>query len=172
MSHDVIAAEIRRHLLSVQALAALGGELRLRQENLNGHPLLRERLRAAVQAMHPDLPDAFPTEQAETTLASIGFALRDAADLLANPAREPGWQHEDPALLQLIGRSSRRMVHEIEAASAARPQLREALRKPGAFLDVGTGVGWLAIEAARTWPALHVVGIDVWEPSLSSTLAI
>ena len=31
---------------------------------------------------------------------------------------------------------------------------------------VGTGVGWLAIEAARSWPALRVVGIDSWEPAL------
>jgi methylase of polypeptide subunit release factors len=30
----------------------------------------------------------------------------------------------------------------------------------------GTGVGWLAIEAARAWPALRCVGIDIWEPAL------
>jgi SAM-dependent methyltransferase len=34
------------------------------------------------------------------------------------------------------------------------------------FLDIGTGVGWLAIEAAKTWPGMQVVGIDIWEPSL------
>ena len=27
-------------------------------------------------------------------------------------------------------------------------------------------MGWLAIEAARAWPALGVVGIDSWEPAL------
>jgi hypothetical protein len=31
----------------------------------------------------------------------------------------------------------------------------------------GTGVGWLAIEAAHVWPALRVVGIDQWEPALA-----
>ena len=41
------------------------------------------------------------------------------------------------------------------------------LRRPGTFLDVGTGVGWLAIEAARSWAALRVVGVDPWEPALT-----
>jgi precorrin-6B methylase 2 len=41
------------------------------------------------------------------------------------------------------------------------------LRRPGAFFDIGTGVGWLAIEAARFWPALRVVGIDPWEAVLT-----
>jgi SAM-dependent methyltransferase len=36
-----------------------------------------------------------------------------------------------------------------------------------AFLDVGTGVGKLAIGMARKWPALRVVGLDVWGPSLA-----
>ena len=48
-----------------------------------------------------------------------------------------------------------------------RPELGEMLQGPGAFLDVGTGVGWLAIEAARSWPALRVVGVDPWEPALT-----
>ena len=48
-----------------------------------------------------------------------------------------------------------------------RPELGEMLQGPGAFLDVGTGVGWLAIEAARSWPALQVVGVDPWAPALT-----
>ena len=46
------------------------------------------------------------------------------------------------------------------------PDLQRTLHERGAFLDVGTGVGWLAVEAARAWPALRCVGIDVWEPAL------
>ena len=41
------------------------------------------------------------------------------------------------------------------------------LSQPSAFLDIGTGVGWIAIEAARVWPNLNVTGIDIWEPSLA-----
>jgi methylase of polypeptide subunit release factors len=51
--------------------------------------------------------------------------------------------------------------------AAQRPELSHVLRRPGAFLDVGTGVGELAIEAAGSWPALRIVGIDPWEPALT-----
>jgi methylase of polypeptide subunit release factors len=37
----------------------------------------------------------------------------------------------------------------------------------GALFLIGTGLGWLAIEAAGSWPALRVVGIDSWEPALT-----
>jgi methylase of polypeptide subunit release factors len=59
------------------------------------------------------------------------------------------------------------IVQGIESMAARTPELRSTLQRPGAFLDIGTGVGWLAIEAARVWPALRVVGIDQWEPALA-----
>jgi cyclopropane fatty-acyl-phospholipid synthase-like methyltransferase len=34
------------------------------------------------------------------------------------------------------------------------------------FLDIGTGVGLLAVAAARVWPDAKIVGIDIWPPSL------
>lgn len=37
----------------------------------------------------------------------------------------------------------------------------------GAFLDVGTGVGWLAHALATELPALTVTGIDVFRPALA-----
>jgi len=39
------------------------------------------------------------------------------------------------------------------------------------FLDVGTGVGFLAVAAATVWPSATVVGIDPWEPSLERARA-
>src|SRR5262249_34102003 len=61
---------------------------------------------------------------------------------------------------------STRIVHQIDAFAARRPTLHKMLTSPGTFLDIGTGVGWLAIQAAQVWPALKVVGLDIWEPSL------
>ena len=37
----------------------------------------------------------------------------------------------------------------------------------GRFIDVGTGVGAMALELAAQCPSAQVVGIDIWEPSLA-----
>jgi precorrin-6B methylase 2 len=66
-----------------------------------------------------------------------------------------------------MGQASRRVVHAINELASRRPRLSATLGRPGVMLDIGTGAGWLAIEAARTWPALDVVGIDIWEPALA-----
>ena len=51
-------------------------------------------------------------------------------------------------------------------------------RRPGgrelagvrSFLDVGSGIGLLAIAAAGVWPQAAIVGIDVWGPSLEAAM--
>src|SRR5215469_16241715 len=76
-------------------------------------------------------------------------------------------RYKDPVILQSQGQVSRLLVRGIDIIVTQRHELGEMLKGPGAFLDVGTGVGWLAIEAARSWPALRVLGIDPWEPALT-----
>ncbi|HMK10715.1 MAG TPA: class I SAM-dependent methyltransferase, partial [Acidimicrobiales bacterium] len=39
------------------------------------------------------------------------------------------------------------------------------------FLDVGVGVGLLAVSAANVWPTTTIVGIDIWDPSLERARA-
>jgi hypothetical protein len=63
------AAEVRRLLASVQALATLGAELWLRQDRLEAHPLVGERLGEAVRAIHPDLPDCRTTPSTPSVAA-------------------------------------------------------------------------------------------------------
>jgi methylase of polypeptide subunit release factors len=53
------------------------------------------------------------------------------------------------------------------AFAANRPRLAAPLA--GRFLDFGTGVGAMALEAAEQCPSLQVVGIDIWQPSLALT---
>jgi precorrin-6B methylase 2 len=167
MSFETLMAELQTLNSSVEALAAIGGELRLRREDLNRDPRVRPLLQEVVQLIDPGLLDGIDAEQERTALAFIQTSFRQAADLMENPERAPGWNYADPIILESQGQLSRQIVRGINKVAAQRPDFGAVLQKNGAFLDVGTGVGWIAIEAARSWPALQVVGIDSWEPALA-----
>jgi len=167
MSFESLLAGIQRLSVSVEALAAVGAELRLQQQGLDGDPRVRLLLNQVVRAVDPQLLENFEINQQAAALALIQAIFRQALDLLENPARAPGWTYTDPEILQSQGRVSRLIVRGIETMAAQLPDLSDALQRPGAFLDVGTGTGWLALEAARSWPALRVVGIDPWKPALT-----
>jgi ubiquinone/menaquinone biosynthesis C-methylase UbiE len=151
----------------VEALAALGAELRALQEHLDVDPRVRALLQEAVAAIGPQSLDELEPAEAAAALALVRTVFRQALDMLENPTRAPGWSYDDPVVLQTQGQVSRVIVHRIDALAKRHPSLVAALRAPGMFLDVGTGVGWLAIEAARTWPALEVLGLDPLEPALA-----
>jgi SAM-dependent methyltransferase len=164
---EAMMARIRQLSVSVEALAVLGAELRLRQERLEGDPQLRGLLREGVRAIDPRWLERVDANESGPALALIETVFRQAFELLENPARPAGWSFEDPQVLQTQGQLSRVIVRGIAALASERPELAAALQQPGVLLDVGSGVGWLAIEAARTWPALRVVGLDPWEPALA-----
>jgi ubiquinone/menaquinone biosynthesis C-methylase UbiE len=152
----------------VEALAALGAELRALQEHLDVDPRVRLLLQeAAAAAIGPRLLDELKPAEAASAVALVRTVFRQALDVLENPTRPPGWSYDDPVVLQTQGQVSRVIVHRIDALAKQFSPLIAALQAPGVFLDVGTGVGWLAIEAARTWPALNVLGLDPWEPALA-----
>jgi precorrin-6B methylase 2 len=151
----------------IQTLAALGAELQLRQRHLDGDPRVRACLRDVLNAANPEWLKDADSSQTAIALSLVQTIFRQALELLENPDREPGWTHRDPLILQSQGQVSRMIIRGIESIAARILELKAALQRPGAFLDVGTGVGWLAIEAAQTWPALQVVGIDPWEPALT-----
>ena len=68
-------------------------------------------------------------------------------------------------MLRALGQASRQNVRSIVTLANDRPRLAASLA--GRFLDVGTGVGAMAPEAAELCPSLQVVGLDIWEPSLA-----
>src|SRR6266852_5610892 len=73
-----------------------------------------------------------------------------------------GWSHSDPELLAAQGASSGSLFHTLAQTLFPRLDgLIERLQSPtGTFLDVGTGVGAIAIEMCRLFPRLHVVGLE------------
>jgi SAM-dependent methyltransferase len=167
MSLENLLSVSQRLNASVEALAALGAELRLRRDGTQVDERVRDGLRKVVAGLQPELLDSVSADQEQICLAFIEAFFRQALDLLESPERPPGWTYEDPIVLQAMGQGSRRVVHAIDELASQRPRLRATLNEPGGLLDIGTGVGWLAIEAARKWPALDVVGIDIWEPALA-----
>jgi SAM-dependent methyltransferase len=167
MSIDSLTGAALRLGVSVDTLAAVGAELQLRQEGSDGDPRVRALLQDIMRAADPRPLDDIDYSQEAAALALIRAIFRQAMDLLDNPGREAGWAYRDGEILQTQGQLSRLIVHRINAMAAQRSDLARILQRPGAFLDIGTGTGWLAIEAARSWPSLRVVGIDPWKPALA-----
>jgi SAM-dependent methyltransferase len=158
MSFEGVMTAVGRWMTATEALAAVGAELTLSQSTQPAHPDLARALRAVSAAA--DLPslDELAPPQREMCAAVIRMCLRQALDLVDDPSRPPGWTFTDPDILAGWGRGS--MM--VPGALAAAPELGDI----GSFLDVGTGVGLLAIAAARTWPTATITGIDIWDPAL------
>jgi precorrin-6B methylase 2 len=148
-----------------RGLAAIGAALRLRQGEIEAHPDVGARLADVIAALLPDGLDGLDQEQISAALALVSFPLEEARDLFEKPDRPPAWIVSEPAMLQAQGQASRVVVHRVIALAAERPGLAAALT--GRFLDVGTGVGAIALEAATQCPSLDVVGLDIWETALA-----
>ena len=148
----------------MQAFAAIGAALRLSQSEEQTDPEIRVRLLAVVEAELPGALDGLDAQQVSNSLKYVTQIIGEAADLFQNPYRPPGWVLGDPATLQAWGQASRQNIRGKIALAADRPRLAAAFT--GRFLDVGTGVGAMALEAAERYPSLQVVGLDIWGPSL------
>lgn len=166
MSFETFMGQLQTLNSSLETLAAIGAELRLRRDGLTGDVRVRSLLQDVVQRIDPTVLDEINPSQAQAALGLIRTSFRQAMDLLEKPERAAGWVYEDPVILDSQGQLSRLIVRGMAAAAAHRADLASTLQKPGTFLDVGTGTGWLAIEAAQSWPALDVVGVDSWQPAL------
>jgi SAM-dependent methyltransferase len=149
----------------MDALSALGAELRRRREGLPVPPAIDALLQDVIARIGPDLLADLTPDQETTALGVIDTFFRQASDLLERPEREPGWSYRDPVVINGQGMTSRQFVGTFEAAASAIPDFRSVLAQPGTFLDVGTGAGWLAIEVAHCWPRWRVVAIDRWQPA-------
>jgi SAM-dependent methyltransferase len=165
MNFEVFLRQLHTLNSSLETLAAIGAELRLRRDGLAGDSRVRSLLQDVVHRIDPTALEEMNPSQAQSALGLIRSSFRQAMDLLENPDRAPGWVYEDPVVLDSQGQASRLMVRGIEAAAANRAKLASTLQHPGTFLDAGSGAGWLAIEAAQSWPALQVVGVDAWRPA-------
>ncbi len=158
MSFEQLMGAVQGMSTALDTLAAAGAELSLKTSGTSTDPAIEAALaRVTAAAGLPDL-DTLAPEQQMMALGLIRTFFAQAADLLAEPGRAPGWTFTDPYILDGYGRGSMMVPMRL----VAEPELTNVT----SFLDVGAGVGLLAVSAATVWPSATVVGIDIWEPSL------
>jgi SAM-dependent methyltransferase len=157
MSFEQLMGTVQGMSTAMDALAAIGAELSLKTSGATADPSIESALARVIEATGLDLDELAPPQQA-MVLAMIRMFFAQAADLLAEPERSAGWTFTDPNVVDGYGRGSMMIPMRL----AAEPELANVT----SFLDVGAGVGLLAVSATNAWPAATVVGIDVWEPSL------
>lgn len=153
MGFEDVMGAVKQWSDSAQALAALGAQLALLEPGTDGPPEVADALRTVSSAAGLSGLEDVPPQQRAIALALIRTYLHQAVDLLDDPTRAPGWGFTDPVILDGWGRAST-MVPTLIAQ--AHPDLESVSR----LLDVGTGVGLLALAATDRWPAATVVGID------------
>jgi SAM-dependent methyltransferase len=163
MSFEQAMGTVQGMLTTTDALAAIAARLSLGTTTTPVDPDVGAALEAVWAAAGlPDLDSLEPHQQA-MVLMIIRLYFAQADDLLREPGRAPGWTFTDPLVLEGFGRGSM-MVPTILAND---PDLANVT----SLLDVGTGIGLLAVSAANVWPDAKVVGIDVWEPALDRARA-
>ena len=163
MPFEDVMMSVQRMLVATDALAAIGAELSLKQPGQDaGDPRVSSALSAVSAAAGVDLDSLAPPQQG-MVLGLIRLYFAQADDLLREPGRGPGWTYTDPLVLDGMGRGSM-MIPQLLAAA---PEFGSVT----SLLDVGAGVGLLAVSAANVWPSATVVGIDTWEPALERARA-
>jgi len=157
MSMQEVTTAIGRFQAATDALAALGARLGAGEGDTVPPEILTALDEVLAAAGVTDVDDLEPQQRAMMA-GLIRTLFAQSAELLGCPTRDAGWSYTDPVVLEGVGRGSM-MMPALLAGSGE-------LNGVSSFLDIGTGVGLLAVSAARVWPECTVTGIDLWEPSL------
>lgn len=159
MPFEDVMGSIMQWKGATDALASLGARLAVLEPERGAPPEIAAALAAVTTAAGLPGLEEIPPPQRAVALALIRTFLHQAVDLLDHPDREAGWRYTDPAILDGWGRASMMVPGMLAGA-------HRDLSDVTSFLDVGTGVGLLAVAAAGVWPSAQVVGIDSWDTSL------
>lgn len=148
-----------RFLTHAEALAAVVARLKLDAAGEPGDPEVSAQLDRVLDFIGASALCANLDGRERATV--IGYAttmLLQAMDLIDDPVRPGGWYHTDLQIIQGQGASSVIVAQLIAGAGIGTENAR--------ILDIGTGVGALAVAFCRAFPRSTVVGIDPWELSL------
>lgn len=161
---SIIEKRVQDLCRSTRMLALVGASLKLRS-GPGADPAVSALIdRGAAMAIGDGAHSLSETER-DALLIAIEMALSESGELLRHPARAVAWKVEDAELLQAMTRASSTAFTRILALAETRPSLKGSLN--GAFLDVGTGGGGIALKAAERCHDLQIDAIDLWEPALA-----
>ncbi len=160
---ESLSREVQHLARAVRMLAVIGAAIKLRTAD-DVDDAIREKIERGAHIILGEAAAELGTADSAPLLTMIEMALAEAGELFRDPARTAGWQVHASELLQTQGRASSHAFDRILGFAATRPLLRDALT--GTFLDVGTGVGGIALRAAKACPDLQIDAIDIWEPAL------
>jgi 2-polyprenyl-3-methyl-5-hydroxy-6-metoxy-1,4-benzoquinol methylase len=155
-------------LSSAEAVAALGASLRLRHDGSVVDPELVARMDAVLDGLGVrDAVDELDPQETASLLGMIEGLLSQAADFVVHPGRA-SWDHANPTILLAQGHWSTVLAEMFQrlVVPSLGEEMATRLESGAWFLDVGAGVGALSVAMCRSWPALHVVGVDPWRPAL------
>jgi 2-polyprenyl-3-methyl-5-hydroxy-6-metoxy-1,4-benzoquinol methylase len=149
----------QRLLTQAESLAALVARLKLDAAGERGDPEVAAQLDRVIHVIGAaELCASLDERERMTVIGHATTMLRQAMELIEDPLRPGGWFYTDPQIIQGQGASSTVVAQLIAGAGIGTPDAR--------ILDIGTGVGALAVAFCRTFPNSTVVGIDPWELSL------
>ncbi len=159
-----------RHFASATGLAALVAALDAKAGGSPLDPALEARISELLAALGAgEVLDGVSASEAKMLVPEIRHQLRCDAALMNGDTRSTSWSYSDPRVLQDFGDFAR--CHATGISKGIIPSIEGFATRfgaPGAaFLDIGVGVAGTAIGMAEQWPDLRIVGIDVWQPSLS-----
>ena len=160
---ETFIPRIQEFANSARMLALVGASIKLRSD-ASVDPLIRKQIDLGARMALGEVLDAADEGQVSPALTMVEMALSEAGELFQYPGRGSNWKIMDPAAMQAIGRASRSAFTRIRSIAETHPKMQETLK--GTFLDVGTGVAGIALEAAQTCPNIRVDAIDIWEPAL------
>jgi SAM-dependent methyltransferase len=154
---------------SATAVSAVGAALNAMATGIAIPSAVRPALEEVLDALGVrERVQELSPEAIRPILGEMRTALLAAAARISSDAPSVGWKPDDPRMLQAAGDVSAGFPALLGRFAPLLDGLSTRLQGDGAcFLDVGVGVAALAIEMARLWPTLRIVGIDVWAPSLA-----
>jgi precorrin-6B methylase 2 len=158
-SFNELQALTMRLVTEAEALAALVARLKLDATGESADPEVAAQLDRVVDLIGAtDLCANLEARERATVVGHATTMLRQAIELIEDPVRPGGWYYTDPQILRGQGASSVIVAQLIANAGIGRDDAR--------ILDIGAGVGALAVAFCRTFPDSTVVGLDTWELSL------